>query len=157
MFKRWCTHTHVGTTVHYTHTPVQWLEAAGIQWQSVLRTGAVVDQPAADAGAAVRVFTGRLKGALQHVPTHTAEEAFIHVAHKPIQIIAHPATKTCKCVWERQRDRPHTHTHARAHTQQQKKYRKLWNIFSFVNKQQFCVKSSYDLFTGTIRASPQQN
>lgn len=74
-------------------TPVQWFEAASIQWQSVLRTGAVVDQPTADAGAAVRVFTGRLEGALQYVSTHTAEETFIHVAHKPVQIIAHPARR----------------------------------------------------------------
>lgn len=74
-------------------TPVQWFEAASIQWQSVLRTGAVVDQPTADAGAAVRVFTRRLEGALQYVSTHTAEETFIHVAHKPVQIIAHPARR----------------------------------------------------------------
>lgn len=72
-------------------TPVQWFEAASIQRQSVFRARAVVDQPAADAGAAVRVFTGRLEGALQYVSTHTAEETFIHVAHKPVQIIAHPA------------------------------------------------------------------
>lgn len=75
----------------YVDTPVQWFEAASIQRQSVLWTGVVMDQPATDAGAAVRMFTGRLEGALQHVSTHTAEKTFIHIAHKPVQIIAHPA------------------------------------------------------------------
>lgn len=50
-----------------------------------------MDQPATDAGAAVRMLAGRLEGALQHVSTHTAEKTFIHIAHKPVQIIAHPA------------------------------------------------------------------
>lgn len=71
--------------------PVQRFEAAHIQWQPVLRTGAVIDQPATDAGAAKCVFTGRLQGALQHVATHTAEKPLINIAHKPLQIVAHPA------------------------------------------------------------------
>lgn len=50
-----------------------------------------MEQPAADAGAAVGMFTGRLEGALQHVPAHTAQKTLIHIAHKPLQIIAHPA------------------------------------------------------------------
>lgn len=50
-----------------------------------------MEQPAADAGAAVGMFTGRLEGALQHVPTHTAQKTLVHIAHKPLQIIAHPA------------------------------------------------------------------
>lgn len=73
--------------------PVQRLEAAHIQWQPVLRTGAMIDQPATDAGAAKCVFTGRLQGALQHVSTHTAEQPLINIAHKPFQIVAHPAAK----------------------------------------------------------------
>lgn len=72
--------------------PVQWFEAADVQGQPVLRTGVVVDQPAADASAAVGVFTGSLEGALQHVSTHTAKQALIHIAHKPLQIIAHPTS-----------------------------------------------------------------
>lgn len=51
-----------------------------------------MDQPATDAGAAVGMFTGRLEGALQYVSTHTAQKAFIHIANKPLQIVAHPAT-----------------------------------------------------------------
>lgn len=51
-----------------------------------------MDQPAADAGAAVGMFTGRLEGALQHVSTHTAQKTLIHVTHKPLQIVAHSAT-----------------------------------------------------------------
>lgn len=77
--------------------PVQWFEAAHIQWQSVLGTGVMMDQPAADAGAAICMFTGRLEGALQHVSTHTAQETLIHIAHKPLQIIAHPATTRIDC------------------------------------------------------------
>lgn len=50
-----------------------------------------MDQPAADAGAAVGMFTGRLEGALQHVSTHTAQKTFIHIAHKPLQVITHAA------------------------------------------------------------------
>lgn len=72
-------------------TPVQWFKTGSIQRQSVLRAGAVVDEPAADARATVRVFTGRLEGALQDVSTHATQETFIHVAHEPVQIIAHPA------------------------------------------------------------------
>lgn len=49
-----------------------------------------MEQPAADAGAAVGMFTGRLEGALQHISTHTAKKPLIHVAHKPLEIIAHP-------------------------------------------------------------------
>lgn len=71
--------------------PVQRFEAAHIQGQPVLRTGAVIDQPAADAGAAECVFTGRLQGALQYISTHAAEKPLINVAHKPVQIVAHPA------------------------------------------------------------------
>lgn len=51
----------------------------------------VMDQPAADACAAVGVFAWRLEGALQHVSTHTAQKTIIHVANKPVKIIAHPA------------------------------------------------------------------
>ena len=51
----------------------------------------MMDQPAADAGAAVGVFAGRLEGALQHVSAHTAQKTLIHIAHKPLQVIAHPA------------------------------------------------------------------
>ncbi|TNN75683.1 Fibrinogen silencer-binding protein [Liparis tanakae] len=43
------------------------------------RTGVVMDQPAADAGAAVGMFAGRLQGALQHVSTHTAQKTLIHI------------------------------------------------------------------------------
>lgn len=83
------------------HRPVQWFEATHIQWQSVLRTGVVMDQPATDAAAAVSMFTGCLEGALQYVSTHTAQKALIHIANKPLQIIAHSATtvtyyKTCQ-------------------------------------------------------------
>lgn len=53
--------------------PVQWFEATHIQWQSVLRTGVVMDQPGADAGAAESMFTGCLEGALQHISTYTAQ------------------------------------------------------------------------------------
>lgn len=73
--------------------PVQRFEAAHIQWQPVLRTGPVIDQPATDAGTAKCVFTGRLQGALQHVTTHTAEKPLINIAHKPLQIVTHPAAK----------------------------------------------------------------
>lgn len=60
-----------------------------------------MDQPATDAGAAVSMFTGCLEGALQYVSTHTAQKALIHIANKPLQIIAHSATtviyyKTCQ-------------------------------------------------------------
>lgn len=51
-----------------------------------------MEQPAADARAAVGVFAGRLEGALQHVSTHTAQQTLVHVAHKPLKIIAHPTT-----------------------------------------------------------------
>lgn len=51
----------------------------------------MMDQPAADACAAVGMFTGRLEGSLQHVSTHTAQKTLIHVAHKPVKIIPHPA------------------------------------------------------------------
>lgn len=81
---------HVETLVD---RPVQRFEAVHIQWQPVLRTRAVIDQPATDAGAAKCVFTGRLQGALQHVSTHTAEKPLINIAHKPLQIVAHPAAK----------------------------------------------------------------
>lgn len=74
------------------HRPVQWFEAADVQWKPVLGTGVVMEQPAADAGAAEGMFTGRLEGALQHVSTHTAQKTLIHIAHKPLQIITHPAT-----------------------------------------------------------------
>lgn len=50
-----------------------------------------MDQPAADTGAAVGMFAGCLQGALQHVSTNTAQKTFIHIAHKPVHIIAHPA------------------------------------------------------------------
>lgn len=73
--------------------PVQRFEAAHIQWQPVLRTGAVIDQPATDARAAKCVFAGRLQRALQYVSTHTAEKPLINIAHKPLQIVAHPAAK----------------------------------------------------------------
>lgn len=73
--------------------PVQRFEAAHVQWQPVLRTGAVIDQPVTDAGAAKCVFTGRLQGALQHVSTHTAEKPLVNIAHEPLQIVAHPAAK----------------------------------------------------------------
>lgn len=73
--------------------PVQRLEAAHVQWQPVLRTGAATDQPVTDAGAAKCVFTWRLQGALQHVSAHTAEKPLIHIAHEPLQIVAHPAAK----------------------------------------------------------------
>lgn len=71
--------------------PVQRFEAAHVQWQPVLRTGAVIDQPATDAGAAKCVFTGRLQGALQYISTHTAEKPLINIAHKPLQVVTHPA------------------------------------------------------------------
>lgn len=56
-----------------------------------------MDQPAADTGAAVGMFTGCLQGALQYVSTNTAQKTFIHIAHKPVQIIAHPATTGIYC------------------------------------------------------------
>lgn len=71
--------------------PAQRFEAAHFQRQPVLRTGAVIDQPATDAGAAEGVFTGRLQGALQHISTHAAEKPLVNVAHEPLQIVAHPA------------------------------------------------------------------
>lgn len=49
-----------------------------------------MEQPAADACTAVSMFTGCLQGALQHVPTHTAQQTLIHKAHEPLKIIAHP-------------------------------------------------------------------
>lgn len=76
----------------YRDRPVQWFETAHIQGHPVLGAGVMMEQPAADAGAAVGVFTGRLQGALQHVSTHTAQETLIHIAYKPLQIIAHPTT-----------------------------------------------------------------
>lgn len=44
--------------------PVQWSETAHIQGQPVFRTGVVMEQPAADAGTAISMFTWRLEGAL---------------------------------------------------------------------------------------------
>lgn len=70
--------------------PVQWFQTAHIQRQPVLRAGVVMEQPAADAGAAVRMFTGCLQGALQHVSTNAAQQPFIYIPNKPLQIITHP-------------------------------------------------------------------
>lgn len=81
--------------------PVEGFEGAHVQGESVLRTGVVMEQPAADAGAAVGVLTGSLEGALQHVSAHTAEETLIHIPHKPLQIIAHPETNTDRARYKR--------------------------------------------------------
>lgn len=70
--------------------PVQGFEAAHVQRESVFRAGAVMEQPAADAGAAVGVLAGSLERAFQHVSAHTAEQTLIHITHKPLQIMAHP-------------------------------------------------------------------
>lgn len=82
------------------HRPVQRFEAAHVQRLPVLRTGAVMEQPAADAGAAVGVFTGCLERTLQHVSTHAAQETLVDVTHEPLQVITHPAT-TERCTENR--------------------------------------------------------
>lgn len=89
---RWNSASDLGRWTGCRDPPVQRPETAHVQGQPVFRTGVVMEQPAADAGAAVSVFTWRLEGALQHISTHTAEETLIDIAHKPLQIIAHPAS-----------------------------------------------------------------
>ncbi|CAB1334663.1 unnamed protein product, partial [Coregonus sp. 'balchen'] len=54
-----------------------WSQSADVQWKSVLRAGVVVYEPGADAGSAVGMFTRGLEGALQHIPTHTAQKSLV--------------------------------------------------------------------------------
>lgn len=69
--------------------PVEWPQLCVSEMCAVLRAGWVLGEPGVNACPAEDMLTRRHHSILAHTPTHTAQQALIDVAHKPLNIIPH--------------------------------------------------------------------
>lgn len=69
--------------------PVKWPQLCVSEMCTVLRAGWMLGEPGTNACPAEDMLTRRHHSILTHTPTHTAQQALVDVAHKPLNIIPH--------------------------------------------------------------------
>lgn len=71
--------------------PVKWLQVGDAKGKTILGAVMMAHKPGMNAGPTESVLTWSLKRILQHIPTHTAQQTFVHVAHKTLHVVTHAA------------------------------------------------------------------
>lgn len=79
--------------------PIEGPQVTDAKGKPILRAVLMVHEPSMNAGIAESMLTWSLQRVFQHVSTHTAQQAFVHIAHETLHVIAH-AAHTVQILWK---------------------------------------------------------